>query len=173
MKERKTRIFLDIWIARAGTVFGWVCLVFWALIGIVGLFELPAAESGTDVAMPFICLGLAAVHWLMIRASKKTRELVQQFRLYSSLFAGGTTQIDDLAKALNVPEDEVMRNLQRMCRRGYFRGHIDYQKRSMAFDPVGGQYVARCPGCGATTAIYRTGDACRYCGAPLVRNEEA
>ena len=172
MKERKARIILDIWIARAGSVFGWICLVFWAMIGIVGLTELPKAKSGVEYSAPFICLGLAALHWLMIRAAKDTRKLVGTFRLYSSVFAGGTTGIDNLAETLKVPEDQVMHNLQRMCRRGYFRGHIDYQKRSMEFDPAGDRYVARCPGCGAATAIFRTGDACRYCGAPLVRKTE-
>ena len=54
----------------------------------------------------------------------------------------------------------------------YMLSVSDYQKRSMEFDPAGDRYVARCPGCGAATAIFRTGDACRYCGAPLVRKTE-
>ena len=37
-------------------------------------------------------------------------------------------------------------------------------------DPMN-SYVARCPGCGATTKIYNTGDVCRYCGNPLIAKE--
>ena len=87
MQKKKLRITLDIWVARIGSVFGWICLVFWALIGIVGLTELPEAESRMDYIAPFICLGLAAVHYLLIRAMRNTKELVADFRLYSSVLA--------------------------------------------------------------------------------------
>ena len=75
MEKKKIRIILDTWIARIGAVFGWICLVFWALMGLMGLVELPGAKDGMDVAMPFICIGLAAVHWLLIRAMRNTKEL--------------------------------------------------------------------------------------------------
>ena len=37
MEKKKIRIILDTWIARIGAVFGWICLVFWALMGLMGL----------------------------------------------------------------------------------------------------------------------------------------
>ena len=36
-QQNQARIFLDIWLARLGSVFAWVWLVFWALIGVTGI----------------------------------------------------------------------------------------------------------------------------------------
>ena len=164
---RKIRVVLDLWIARIGAAFVWFCFIFWSMISIAALVE--KKEEPLDWAMIPICIGLAVVHYLLIRRMRATRDLVGNFRLYSSLIAQGNDQISALAEKLNLSEEEVMKNLQAMCRRGYFHGHMDFQSRRLALDTGEGQYVARCPGCGATTAIYRTGDKCRYCGSPLVR----
>ena len=118
MPEKKTRIILDTWIARIGSIFGWCCLVFWAVPAIVGLAELPEAKRSVDYAAPVICLGLAAVHWLLIRAMKRTKELVKDFRLYSSVLAQDPDKsIPGIAEALKLPEEQVMNRLQAMCRR--------------------------------------------------------
>ena len=139
-------------------------------MGIVGLADLGDAKDGTDLVMPFVCLGLAALHYLLIRAMKKTKALVGDFRLYSSVLAQDPNKdITGIAKALQIPQEQVMRRLQEMCRRGYFSGHINFQAQRMELDPVRDLSVEHCPGCGATTAISRTGDTCRYCGAPLTR----
>ena len=170
MTEKKTRVVLDIWIARIGAVIGWIFLVFWALMGIVGLAELGSAEDATHRVMPFVCLGLAALHYLLIRAMRKTKDLVGDFRLYSSVLAQDPDkEIAGIANALKIPQEQVTRRMQEMCRRGYFSGHINFKAQRMEMDPVAGLSVAHCPGCGAATAISRTGDTCRYCGAPLVR----
>lgn len=173
MQGRKVRIILDTWIARIGAVFGWFCLVMWALVGIVGLTELPEAKRSIDYSAPFICFGLAAVHWPLIRAMKRTRSLVGDFRLYSSVLAKDPDKdIAGIAKTLKIPEDQVMRRMQIMCRRGYFSGHINFGTGRMELNTAPqGVSVEHCPGCGATTAISRTGDTCRYCGAPLKRTD--
>ncbi len=173
MQKRKTRIILDIWIARIGSAFGWVCLVFWAMMGLVGLADLGTAKDNIDRIMPFICIGLAALHYLLIRKMKSTKELVKDFRLYSSVLAQDPDkQIPGIAEALKIPQETVMRRLQEMCRRGYFSGHINFSMQRMDLDPGLGLSVEHCPGCGATTAISHTGDVCRYCGAPLVRTDK-
>ena len=170
MTEKKTRVVLDIWIARIGAVIGWIFLVFWALMGIVGLTELPSARDNVAVVMPFVCLGFAALHYLLIRAMKRTRDLVADFRLYSAVLAQDPDKdITGIADALKIPQEQVTRRLQEMCRRGYFSGHINFKAQRMEMDPVADLSVAHYPGCGAATAISRTGDTCRYCGAPLVR----
>ena len=120
----------------------------------------------TPVIMPLICLGLAALHWLMIRASRRTRELVQDFRLYSAVLAEDKS-LAALCEKLGKPQDEVLPRLQTMCRRGYVSGHIDFRQGCLVLSRTGEAYAARCPGCGATTGIYRSGDKCRYCGNPL------
>ena len=172
MPEKKTRIIVDTWIARIGSIFGWCCLVFWAVPAIVGLAELPEAKRSVDYAAPIICLGLAAVHWLLIRAMKRTKELVKDFRLYSSVLAQDPEKsIPGIAEALKLPEEQVMNRLQAMCRRGYFSGHINFRTKQMELYTNQGFSVEHCPGCGATTAISRTGDSCRYCGAPLKRTD--
>ena len=168
MPERKVRIILDTWIARIGSVFGWVCLVFWAIMAAVGLSELPVAKRSVDYVAPFICLGLAGVHYLLIRTMKRTKELVKDFRLYSSVLAQDPDkEISGISAALNIPEEQVMKRLQEMCSRGYFSGHINFHLKRMELNPGSGVSVERCPGCGATTSVSRSGDTCRYCGAPL------
>ena len=112
MQKRKTRIILDIWIARIGSAFGWVCLVFWAMMGLVGLADLGTAKDNIDRIMPFICIGLAALHYLLIRKMKSTKELVKDFRLYSSVLAQDPDkQIPGVAEALKIPQETVMRRL--------------------------------------------------------------
>ena len=96
MQERKTRVVLDIWIARLGSVFGWIFLVFWTMMGAVGLAELGSAEDATHRVMPFVCLGLAALHYLLIRAMRKTKDLVGDFRLYSSVLAQDPDKLNAL-----------------------------------------------------------------------------
>ncbi len=168
MQERKTRIILDTWISRIGSVIGWVFLVLWALIGVIGLAELPKARNGAEYVMPFFCLGIAGLHFLLIRSMKRTKQLVQDFRLYSSVLAQDPDkEISGIAEALNLPEEQVMSRLQTMCGRGYFSGHMNFRTKRMELNPGRGVSVERCPGCGATTSISHSGDTCRYCGVPL------
>ena len=172
MGKGKTRVVFDTWIARLGSVFGWICLVFWALMAAAGFARLGEARDGMDRALPFICLGLAAVHYLLIRAMRKTKELVEDFRLYSSVLAQDPDkEIAGITETLKIPQEQVMRRLQEMCRRGYFDGHINFRTQRMELNAAKGVSVERCPGCGAATAVSRTGDVCRYCGAPLTRNQ--
>lgn len=166
MEQRRGRATKDIWIARAGTAFGWIWFLFWAVITVVGFFDLPSAKDNTDRAMPFISLGMAAVHFLMIRVSKRTRRLVSDFRYYAAFLAENKS-IDALSKRVNEPREDVEKKLIMMCKRGYFKGHVDLGKGCMVLDSVCA-CAARCPGCGATTRIYRNGDKCRYCGNPLM-----
>ncbi len=183
-RARVFRVYLDLWIARLGSIFAWVWLVFWGLICIVsipGVFS-EGPKDGLDLLMPLICFGLAAVHWLLVRAAKNTRKLVQDFRLYSSVLAGDPDKsVGGICRALGLKEEEVMKRLQKMCARGYFRGHIDYSAGRMVFDPLGesvsapaGTLAVRCPGCGAPNMLSGRSGECRYCGSPLTaENREA
>lgn len=167
------RVFLDTWLARIGRVFAWVWLVFWALIGVTGLgmmFDGQPKES-TDYVLPFFCLGLAALHWLLLRYIRRSGALIDDFHLYCSVLATQREKsIPDLAATLKQPESVVMNRLQTMCRRGYIHGHIDYPNKRLVFPAEKGGPDARvvaCPGCGARNAVKKPGDPCRYCGAPL------
>ncbi len=178
-RQNRFRIFLDIWLARIGSLFGWVLLVFWLVPGVYGLFEilLGKAESTADLAMPWICFGLAFLHYLVIRSARKTKALIADFRLYCAVFAHSPEKsIPDLAETLNVPKEEAMKRLKEMCRRGYFNGYIDYSRQQMRFAsspaPKGAaenqpKTVVYCPGCGARNAIVHSGDTCQYCESPL------
>ena len=172
MKNKKLRTALDIWIARLGQFFGWIFLVFWCIMGAVGLAELGEAKDSAHRVVPFVCLGLAALHYLLIRAMGKTKRLVEDFRLYSSVLAQDPEKdISGIADALGIPQEQVMKRIQAMCRRGYFNGHINFKTRRMILAQDPDVSVEHCPGCGAATAISRTGDTCRYCGTPLKRTD--
>ncbi len=162
--ERRTRVTLDLWIARIGTAFGWFWFVVYALCAVVSIVDLPNADESIDYAMPFVCIGLAAAHFLIIRASKRTRELVSDFRYYATLLSGNKS-IDALSKKVKEPKEQIEKKIILMCKRGYFRGKVDPTDDRLVLDSE--PCAARCPGCGATTQIYRNGDKCRYCGNPL------
>ena len=163
--ERRVRATVDIWIARIGTVFGWFWFVVYALCMVVSIVELPEAKDHLDYAMPFILFGLAAVHFLIIRVSKRTRGLVGDFQYYAALLAENKS-ITALSERVKEPREVVERKLILMCKRGYFKGRVDPANDCLKLDAAE-PCAARCPGCGATTRIYRNGDVCRYCGNPL------
>ena len=173
---RPFRITLDLWLARFGSVFGWVWMIFWIVPGVYGLFEviLGKAETTADFVMPWICFGLAFPHYLIIRSARKTRALIADFRVYCAVFAQEPDKsIPEAAKALKEPVETVFRQLKEMCGRGYFNGYIDHRTQRMVFPGCeqeqtgGGVTVVHCPGCGAPNAVSSGGGACRYCDAPL------
>ena len=161
--DRRPRIILDTLIAHAGALFGWVNTVFWGLIGVAGFFVIHGAD---EIWMPVISLGLAALHALIIRSARRTKDLVKDFRLYSSVLAQDRS-VSDLSEAVGSTREEVLKKLREMCRRGYFNGHIDLKTDTMTFREAPEGSAARCPGCGAAAMVYRSGDLCRYCGTPL------
>ena len=181
---RPIRITIDLWVARIGSVIGWVWFVFWALMGVtgVGMWVFGQAKDAAEKILPFFLLGLAALHWLFIRFCRRTKDLELDFHLYCAIFAKEPNKsIPEVAKAVNEPVSDVMANLTEMCRRGYFNGYIDHRTQCMVFPhyrPQSTEHpeenpeeknlcVIQCPGCGAVNAIAQTGDACKYCGAPL------
>ncbi len=175
---RPFRIALDLWAARVGSVVAWAWFVFWALVGItgVGIFLSGQAEDATEKILPFFCLGLSALHWLAIKACRRTRKLEMNFHLYCAVFAKEPGKsIAEVAETVKEPVSAVMADLKEMCRRGYFNGYIDYREQRMVFPhyqpaentETANLNVLQCPGCGAVNAIVKNGDACKYCGAPL------
>ena len=175
---RPFRITVDLWVARIGSIFAWVWFVFWALMGVtgVGMYIFGEAENATEKILPFACLGIAAIHWMLIKFCRRTKDLELDFHLYCAIFAKEPNKsIAEVAKAMKEPVSVVMADLKEMCRRGYFNGYIDHRTKCMVFPhyrpPVNAEKpdvnVLQCPGCGAVNAIAQTGDACKYCGAPL------
>lgn len=175
-KYRAFRVRVDQWIARFGTVFAWVWLVFWALMGVmgVGMWVFGQAADATEKILPFFLLGLAALHGLLLRSFRRTRELVLDFDIACSVLAHEPDHaVAPIAKALKVPPEKAMASLQEMCRRGYFNAYLDHAKQELVFytppTPKEPQVVF-CPGCGARSAIAVPGEPCPYCGAPLALN---
>ena len=166
---------MDLWIARIGAVWVWFWFVLWILVGIVGITEIVGGKETEplDYAMPFICFGLAVVHIPLIRSFRRTKELVSDFRLYSSVFSGaGEKNVDVICRSCGTDSQTVQKRIQEMCRRGYFTGHFDLSEQTLVFDNLGDEaYVLQCPGCGALNAIRKNGDCCTYCGSPLKKNQ--
>ena len=175
-QQNRFRILLDTWQARIGSVFGWVCMVFWAVIGVYGLAAILSGEAKetAEWVLPFVCFALAFLHFLIIRSARKTKALIADFRLYCAVFAQAPEKsIPDLAASLNIPREQAMARLQEMCRHGYFNGFIDHVRQQMRFSvssaaaKAGPQPVVYCPGCGARNAVSHPGAHCQYCDAPL------
>ena len=165
----KTRIWIDLWIARIGSAIAWFFFLTWTLAGIVGITELlnGEAKDHLDHWMPLICFGIAALHFILIRSFRKTRSLIGDFRLYSSVFSGSETKsVSEIAKKIHADPSVIRERLQEMCRRGYFSGHFDFPEEKMVFADVSPS-VLQCPGCGATNKIMKNGDCCIYCGSPM------
>lgn len=166
------RIVCDTWLARIGSFNAWFWLILWTLMGIVGLGDWMNGKAAdtVDKVMPFVSFGFAAANILLLLASRKTKRLIKDFRLYGPVLAHEPDKsVPQLAAALNKPLVEVKSQLIEMCRRGYFNGYLDHQRQQLVFaaQPSSPLHVRYCPGCGAKNAIKKTGDACRYCGAPL------
>ena len=85
---KNARTVVDLWIARIGTAFGWAWFLFWAGIAIAGILEMPNAKDSMDYAVPIIAVLLAAVHFLLIRAAKRTRSLVRIFGCIPGFWQG-------------------------------------------------------------------------------------
>ena len=176
MINAKPRVWIDMILSWIGSIIGMICFSAFSLLTIVGLYEVASAEPGhldNEVAFPVLTIFgvLAILNFFLIRKSKRTRRLIRDFRYYSSILAQDKS-VDALVRAVYEPEDEVLSKLMKMCRRGYFQGDIDMTTNMLVFNKPLSGYVARCPGCGATTKIYKTGDICRYCGNPLEAKPE-
>ncbi|MDO5325704.1 MAG: hypothetical protein Q4G00_03170 [Clostridia bacterium] len=165
------RTILDIWIARFGSAFAWFWMVLWAMMGIVGMSDLISANAPetVDKVMPFVCIGMAALNFLLIIKCRKTKALVRDFRLYCAVLAKQPEHsIDKMAQVLNIPVETAAANVQEMCRRGYFNGYLDHQARRIVFHHQQPQVnVVYCPGCGARNSVSGNGGSCRYCDSPL------
>ena len=171
--QRPGRIALDVWLARFGSVFAWFFLVFWFLAAVLGLGDvlLDGKRDTVDIVMPFVALGLAALHGRLALSCRETKRLATDFRVYCAALAREQDKsLPELAAALNLPLGEVTEKIGEMCRRGYFNGYVDHRDKRLVFsddDEPEGLRVASCPGCGAKTAVQPSGGVCRYCGAPL------
>ena len=179
-QQNAFRVRMDAWMGRLGGAIAWTGLILWAVFAIAGFSSLLSEKSHdnpADYYMPYVCVGLAALNgWALISIGRR-RALLSDFRRYCAVFAREPDKsIPDLAAAVGVPAEKVMRQLEKMCRRGYFNGYIDHRTKQMVFSnyryPENTEKpdlnVIQCPGCGALNAIAKTGDGCRYCGAPLV-----
>ena len=168
---KKTRIIIDLWIARIGSYFAWFWLAVWVLAGITGISDLISGEAkdSMDWFIPFICLGIAALNFLMVRSFRRTKALIADFRLYSSVWSGsGSKSVRDVATKLKKDPELIRERILEMCRRGYYSGQFDFNEQAVVFnDAVTGPSIRQCPGCGATNTVQKTGDKCVYCGSPL------
>ena len=108
--EHRVRATVDIWIARIGTVFGWFWCVLYTLAAIVGFCEMPDAKDNLDRVMPFICLALAALHYLLTRVARRVRKLVTDFRYYAALLAKDKS-VSALCRQVGEPAEEVEKKL--------------------------------------------------------------
>ena len=171
------RVRLDTFLAHAGRLIGWVGVIFWGALGVYGISEALSgqAQGSVDGVMGTICLILAALHGFLIFSASGIRDLIQDFRLYSAALAKDSQKsIVRLAETMNLPLEKVLERLQKMCKRGYFNGYLDYKEQYLSFPSVGAaeKKVVFCPGCGARNTIARAGDVCRYCGAPLSKPQD-
>ncbi len=170
---KKTRIIIDLWIARIGSYFAWFWFAVWALAGTVSVSELVSGEAkdSLDWFMPVICFGVAALNFLLIRSFRRTKALIADFRLYSSVWSGsGSKSVREVARKLKKDPDRIRERILEMCRRGYYSGQFDFNEQAIVFDEsVTGPSIRQCPGCGATNAVQKNGDKCIYCGSPLKR----
>lgn len=169
--SRRKRVWIDLWIARIGSVIAWFWLVVWALAGTVAVADLLSGQrkDSLDLFMPFICFGIAALHILLIRSFRRTKSLVGDFQLFASVLSRSDKKtVQSIAKALKKDPEWTRGRILEMCRRGYFTGQFDYTEEKIVFENVGKETtVIQCPGCGARNAVSRTGEKCVYCSAPL------
>lgn len=125
-------------------------------------------RPGLDIFLSifFLLVGVAGI--LMFIRGRKIHALLAEFRLYASILATNEEKsVEKIASATNQPLDAVMKKANKMCRRHYFTGHLDYAEKRLVFESDASSAVIRCPGCGATALVDASGSRCVYCGSPL------
>ncbi len=176
-QQNTFRVLLDTWLDRLGGVIAWIGLIFWAVLAIAGfgtLFGETSHANSADYYMPFVCVGFAALNGWALFSIRRRHALLSDFRRYCAVFVQEPGKsIPDLAAALGVSEENVMHQLEKMCKRRYFNGYIDHSRKCMVFANRQDEAipdVVYCYGCGARNVVAKTGEACRYCGAPLKKS---
>ena len=165
MNRRQSPV-TDIRLARIMMVISWI---FFALLFISGLAMFDQEPPETVLGIFFILTAVMMVFVVLV--FRNLGKLVKDFRYYAKVLVNDKS-ITNLSENVGEPKEAVTKKLRTMCRRGYFVGHVDEEKDCLVLTDDGGTYAAICPGCGAKTTIYKTGDCCQYCGNPLIAHKE-
>ena len=172
LRQNDGQVLKDAVFARMGVIIGWIGIFLWTLLALGGfstLFARETHENPADYYMPYVCVVLVGLHIWRLVSSKRKNCLIRDFRSYCAILAHEPDKsIPDLAATLHLPVEDVEKRIKAMCDRHYFNGYFDFARKRMVFSAdTDGRTVVHCPGCGAANAILTSGDACRYCGAPL------
>jgi hypothetical protein len=167
------------------SVIGWVLTVFGG-IGFIGCVTDPTATSGTVMALIFVVGGI-----LLILKARKIKKQAAKYRKYIDVVVNyGEKNIDNIADAVGLQYEVVIKDLQDMIDIGYLKNaYIHQANREILLQQVVQPQVqqayqqtqtyqqlsnpiqpkaVRCPGCGANNIVSTSGVCeCEYCGTPL------
>lgn len=175
---------------KATKITGIVWLVIAAIYtvtGITGNLEVTdstASATGGIIMMDIICCAIGLPFFL---TGKKYIKLGERNDRYIDLVTTGELNLDNMARAVGVTFEQVVKDLKEMIKDGYFKGaYIDEYSRYLVM-PYSREYdnsnvnkdesipqvrrenkVVKCPNCGATNTItVGVRNECEYCGTPL------
>jgi transposase-like protein len=132
------------------------------------------------LAIIFVFIGV-----LLILKARKIKKQAEKFRKYIDVTVyGGEKSIDNIAGAVGLQYEAVMKDLQHMIDSGYLKNtYINQANREILLKQVVQSHVqpineqaskpiqskaVRCPGCGANNIVSNSGICeCEYCGTPL------
>lgn len=119
MNRSKTAIMFSKIIARVQLIFGIVMTIVFGLTAIVTIGDTKLMAKTTTVTI-FAVFILAAIGILLIIFSRKRNTLIENFKTYAPrLSVDPTGSIEKLASGLEISQDVVKMNLQKMIKKGY------------------------------------------------------
>ncbi len=165
------------------SVVGWILTVF-GIIGFIGCITDPTATGGAVMALIFAVGGI-----LLILKARKTKKQAAKYRKYIDVVVnGGEKSVDNIAGAVGLQYEVVIKDLQDMIDIGYLKNAYihqadreillkqyaesqiqqTYQQTNQQFSNPIQPKAVRCPGCGANNIISSNEICeCEYCGTPL------
>lgn len=159
----KPAVLLRSLISKVQLVLGILIVLFFGLAGL-GMLTDPSILDGGALVVLILMLVLGG--WLIRRAILKGR-LLKRFKQYAAALSNDSLRsLDNLALVLNLPADQVRRDVEQMVRLGFFASaYINRDTNCLVLVPSaqGAQPTGPSPVSGAAPAV--TAVVCRGCGA--------
>jgi len=165
---------------------GVLSVVAWILI-VIGAVGFLGAEGEDKVVGIVIALVMVMGGILLLRKASKTKKTAIKYKKYIDIVVNQNVKsIDNVASAVGLPYDVVVKELQNMINIGYLKdsyihqgnreiilkqqqsAEVAYTQTADAGQTAPQTIAARCPGCGANNvvAVGRVSE-CEYCGTPI------
>ena len=190
--QTRTKLILSTIVEKVQLILGIVIVLFFGLMTVAGLTD---EELSADKAFIVVMIIIDLIGVILIVLSAIRHRLIKNFKKYVELLSNDPTgSIPNLAAALGVGEDVVVKNLEKMIKKKYFANayidrnqnrvclpnretapsaqegvpHVTVPNTSQAAPAADQMTTVICPGCGGVNTVRKGCVAeCEYCGSSI------